>query len=362
MSDEISSKLACLRRAMSGAGLGAVRLRGTDWFSWLTAGGSNTVLLAAETGVAQALVTENGAWVLTDSIESARMKQEQLSGDFDVFAPDWTDVSSTEEFVLAQAGGKPLASDRPRPGEAPLPAELVRAKRTLLPEEVARYRLLGRDAAEAMRQALGEAAPDWTEARLAGAGAKALLERGIEPALVLAGGESRLEKYRHPVSTGAAIGGRAMLVFCGRRGGLFANLSRFVYFRAPSERERQLADAAAQVEAAVLSASVEGAALGDIFGKIVDAYSSAGYPGEHLRHHQGGTTGYLSREVVARPGEKERLALSMALAWNPSLPGAKIEDTVLLGSGGLEVLTLDPRWPVREMAGRPRPDMWVRTS
>lgn len=41
----------------------------------------------------------------------------------------------------------------------------------------------------------------------------------------------------------------------------------------------------------------------------------------------------------------------MALAWNPSLAGAKVEDTFLLTEGGLLNLTEDPFWPAVEVGG-----------
>ena len=78
-----------------------------------------------------------------------------------------------------------VVSDRPGPGELPLPPELVAAKRRLLPDELVRYRKLGRDAAEAMTEVLSAARPEWTEWELAGAGANALWRRGIEPMLTL---------------------------------------------------------------------------------------------------------------------------------------------------------------------------------
>ncbi|MFA5162746.1 MAG: M24 family metallopeptidase [Elusimicrobiales bacterium] len=357
---EIPAKLERVRRSIAAAGIGAVRLRGTDWFNWACAGASHTVLLAAETGIAQVLITPGKAVVLTNSIEAARLRAEELPAGFDIFAPDWPDEAATDNFVRAAAGYAPVASDRPAAGEAALPDGLARVKQSLLPQEIERYRALGRDAAAAMRQALSEAEPGWSELLLAGAGARALLSRGIEPALILAGGESRVGKYRHPIATTAPLGGRAMLVFCGRRHGLYANLTRFVYFRAPSDAERRLMDDAAKVEAAAFEHSRAGASLGDIFGKIAAAYADAGYPGEQLRHHQGGTTGYLSREAVARPGCEVRLEPQTALAWNPSLPGAKMEDTVLLGEDGLEILTADPQWPRMEISGRSRPDIWIR--
>jgi hypothetical protein len=49
-----------------------------------------------------------------------------------------------------------------------------------------------------------------------------------------------------------------------------------------------------------------------------------------------------------------------AMAWNPSLPGSKIEDTVVVSDQGLEILTVDPRWPVFQVEGRARPELLVR--
>jgi hypothetical protein len=79
---EVSSKLELIREALSESGAGGVLLRGTDWFAWATAGGSNTVLLTAETGVAEVLVTAQDAWVLTDEIEAQRLKDEELPANF----------------------------------------------------------------------------------------------------------------------------------------------------------------------------------------------------------------------------------------------------------------------------------------
>ncbi|HEY1013071.1 MAG TPA: M24 family metallopeptidase, partial [Herpetosiphonaceae bacterium] len=257
-------------------------------------------------------------------------------------------------FVAGKLRG-PLASDRPREGELPLPAELVAAKRRLVPEEIERYRLLGAAAAAAMTEVLTAAKPDWTEQQLAGAGAEALWRRGIHPTLTLAAGARRLPVYRHPTPGPDPLGERAMLVFCARRWGLYANLTRFVSFRAPTaEEERLFADVAA-VEAAAWDASTPGASLAGVYEVLRATYAGLGYAGEIDAHHQGGTTGYLSREVVARPHVGAVIESDTALAWNPSLPGAKIEDTILVSGGTIEILTADPVWPAAPVAGRQRP-------
>jgi antitoxin VapB len=49
---------------------------------------------------------------------------------------------------------------------------------------------------------------------------------------------------------------------------------------------------------------------------------------------------------VATPRGKERVEESQAFAWNPSISGGKVEDTVLLRGGRIEVLTTTPDLPV----------------
>jgi hypothetical protein len=61
LNEEVSSKLQLIRNALSETEARALRLRGTDWFAWATAGGSHTVLLTAEAGVAEVLVTPEEA-------------------------------------------------------------------------------------------------------------------------------------------------------------------------------------------------------------------------------------------------------------------------------------------------------------
>lgn len=359
--DELGTKLASARAALAAAGAAALRLRGLDWFAWGTCGGSAAVLLAAETGVAELLVTAEGAWVLTDEIERDRLVAEELPPGLAVHARPWAEPAATERFVREAAGGGEVASDRPAAGERPLPPGLAARRASLLPAEVLRYRAAGRAASEAVTDVLSAARPDWTGLALAGAAAEALWARGLHPALTLAAGERRLVAYRHPTPADERLGERAMLVVCARGHGLYANLTRLVSFRRPGAEERRLAADVARVEAAALDASRPGATTGDVLAEIVRAYAEAGHAGEERRHHQGGPCGYLSRDAIARPGAADVLAPDGAVAWNPSLPGAKIEDTLLVrADGALELLTEDPRWPSSDVAGRRRPDVLVR--
>jgi len=356
-SAEAAEKIAVLREVLAELGAGAIRLRGIDWFAWVTAGGSNAVLLAAETGVAEVLVTQDEACVMTDEIEVQRLRDEEVPPVFTFHVAPWAEVDLREHFVLGAAAGKHVLSDRPAGGELPLPPAL-RQKRLLLgaPEQM-RYRSLGLAASQAMTEVMRMARPTWTEFELAGAGAQALEKRGIERALVLAAGERRLPLYRHATPKMEPIGSRAMLVFCARQHGLYANLTRFVTFdKAPSEQVELM-----QVEATGLTAVVPGNSLAAVYHALAQAYHHAGVPDAIREHHQGGITGYAAREIIATPATATELEAGMAVAFNPSFKGIKVEDTFLIGQHGLENLTCDPDWPAMNVQGRMRP-LWLEAT
>lgn len=350
-----------MRQMLAKNSLSGLLLRGTDWFAWATGGRSNVVLLAAETGIAEVLVTSRDAYILTDTIEAERLLNEEASPPYLVWSSPWQDLSARKAFILDQTRSGLLASDRPRGVEYAFPRELWLTRRELLPEEQLRYQQLGLEASEAMTEAMHACSPDWTEFQLAAAGSNALWKRGIEPALVMVGGEQRLPRYRHPIATSAPLGQRAMMVFCARRHGLYANLTRFVYFRQPDKQEEQDKLDLAKIESVIFDASRPGAVLSDIYKKLVNCYTQLGHSEQPSRHHQGGPTGYQAREDIISSHTDDILREGTALAWNPSLVGSKIEDTVLLRNGKLEVLTVDPAWPTFEYARRQRPDYLVRT-
>ncbi len=357
-SGELASKLVTMRSVLDEHGLGALRLRGHDWFAWATGGASN-VVVATEPGVAELLVTRTGAFVLADAIDAARLQQEELPHGLEVIELPWTEPNRRNGFVADRIEGVGVASDMPAGAERPLPGSLAAARQRLSPVELERYRLLGREAGAAMTETLASATPHATERETAAAGADALMRRGIDPALVLVGGSRRLPLFRHPTPTAEPLGDRAMVVFCGRRRGLYANLTRFVYFRPPTQQERERMSVVARVESLAWDASLPGATLGEVYAVIASAYEQLGFPGAELEHHQGGVTGYRSREILATPGSRWTIQLGSALAWNPSLRGCKIEDTAVVTPDGLETLTMDPGWPTVAVDGRRRPDALV---
>ena len=358
---EAADKLAQLRAALAQSGAGALRLRGLDWFAWATAGADASVLLAAESGVAELLVTADEACVLTDAIDAERLRREQLPDGFNFHIAPWAETELHDSYVLGAAGGALVLSDRPCRAEQPLPPQWRLQRMVLTAAEQERYRVLGRDAAAAIGDALRAARPQWSEYELAAAGAQALLRRGIQPALVLAAGERRLGLFRHPLPTHDPLGSRAMLMLCGRRHGLHASLSRGVSFGPLPDELQAAQQELLQAEGTGLDAVQAGQSLAAVHHAFDAAYRHANRPDAILERHQGGVTGYQARELLASASTATGLETGMALAFNPGFDGLTIEDTFLLGPGGLENLTFDPDWPAKTINGRARP-LWMETA
>ncbi|MDW8425486.1 MAG: M24 family metallopeptidase [Meiothermus sp.] len=327
-----SFALARLRAWMKNQGFERFFVQQPENFAWLTGGGDNTVVTFRPVA-AWLEVTPETVRLHASQIEAERLLDEETPG-LEVLRYPWYSPPAPQ-------------------GPCDLEHDLTPLRLVLSPEEQARYRALGREASMALGESLRFADPGWSEYDLAGAISEELLAKGIQPLVLLVAGEERLFRYRHPIPTRRPLGRLFMGVVCGRRHGLIANVSRLRSFG--HSEAASLHTQVCQVEAAALDASRPGATLGEVLEQIRLAYGRMGRAEEFENHHQGGLTGYKSREVLARPGNPTRLEVGMALAWNPSLPGAKVEDTFLLGETGLENLTHDPTWPTLEVAGRLRP-------
>jgi Xaa-Pro aminopeptidase len=177
-----------------------------------------------------------------------------------------------------------------------------------------------------------------TETEAAGAVLAACRAAGLFASALMVAGAERLPRYRHPIPAGAPLKERAMVVVCAERGGLYANLTRFVHFEPPEPELAAKLDACQGILEKMRAATQPGRTLGDLFDECRRFYEEAGHPDGWRHHHQGGLTGYRTREMIATPGAALEIAPGQAFAWNPSLPGGKAEETFVLTASGPEVL------------------------
>ncbi len=338
------AKHARVVEVLDRAGGEAVLLQSPAAVNWLLDGARTHVSLAAAPVVA-VRVDRAGCRVLVARSEAPRLRAEELPGGLEVQELDWWEDAT-------RAGGDALP-------ESAVDAPLRAARGRLLAGETSRYRRLCADVAAIATDVLALAVPTMTERHLASGLSGALVASGIDPLVVLVGGDARVA-HRHPLPTDAVIGRRALVVVCGRRDGLVANLSRWVREGAESDAERDRTRRIREVEAAYWDALADGRPLAEVLLAGAGAYALAGFEAdEWTRHHQGGVAGYNGRDPRATPTIADTVRAPQAFAWNPSAPGAKVEDTILFDGHDVEILTVDPRWPSSEHRGRPRPDEWI---
>lgn len=346
--DEIALKLSNLRTLLAQHGLDGILLRKASSFSWLTGGLSSVINTASSFGEASLLVTQEHAYLVTNTIEAPRFLEEDRveNQGWKVILQDWF---SSESPLNTMTRGWRLGSDFPTPGFTDLSLEIARLRSILSPEEQNRLREVSSLCAQAMAEAAFAVRPGMSEYEISAVLAHACLNRGVEPIVRLIATDERIFRYRHPPATSKPLQRYAMLVLCGRKYGLVVSLTRLIHFgKLPDEIQRK-ARATAYVDAIALSATRIGRTLGDVFKDITLAYETAGYPDEWKLHHQGGPAGYEPREWIATLESQERVVSGQAYAWNPSITGTKSEDTILVKEEGFEILTEISAWPTLEI-------------
>ena len=360
---EIEEKTERLLRLCSEEGLGGVLINSQPNFSWLTAGGRSGIDLSREAGAGTLFLRHDGMrFVLASKIEMDRLLSEELEGQ--TYQPvefGWEEEKAKPSLVadLARslvAEKLPLGSDLPWGEDVRVVAgPIARARYQLTSAEVNRYKVLGRDAGKAIGDMARKLEPGEREREVARRAIDALAAVGAYSVVTLVAADDRLKRYRHPVPTDLRWKKVLMIVVCARRGGLIISLTRIVCDGAIPEDLDSRTRGSAFVNARLFDGTKPGVTGRELYELAELAYSEAGFPGEEHLHHQGGATGYQTRDWAAHPLSTEKVQTSQAFAWNPSITGSKVEETCIALEDGIEIITATPGWPSIpiEIEGRP---------
>jgi Xaa-Pro aminopeptidase len=343
---EVAEKLARVRGWLDESGYGAALFTGQPAVAWVTGGLEDRVVRNEEPALAWALVTGTGAFLITTNIERPRLAAEEDCTEFELHAVPWYSPGGLRAAAEDLADGLKVA-------EAPAALRMP-----LVAGETERLMALGADCAKALEGVLRGWQPVDRECDLAARIAGALEETLIFPSVLLVGGAERRRAFRHPVPTTAITGRDALAVVVGVRGGLNVSCSRTVSAGDPDPALAARHLAACSVEAALIDATRPGRSWEDALEAGKAAYRDAGFDGEWREHVQGGPAGYLSREFDVVPGSAEAaevITAGTAFAWNPTVRGAKSEDTFVVSAEGPAIpVTNTADWPtVRGPASRP---------
>jgi Xaa-Pro aminopeptidase len=348
-SREIGVKRERVRAYLRQHRLAGLLLTRTENFAWYTAGGDNHILTGAEAGAASLLITPDREYLVAPNNELNRLRDEEVSGlGFEPVEYPWYEAGQFPALVQKLASGA-VASDLPVEGTQPLPPGFDDLRVPLLEDEIERYRWLCARASRAMAEAARSIHPGQTEHEVAAVLNGRLVAHGIVPRVTLIATDDRIARYRHPIPSEKRLTWTAMLVTVAYKWGLHACLTRMVHFGPIPLDLRQRHQVVTRLFAYCVEESRPGRPVAEIFRGLQAKYAELGYPDEWKAHHQGGPTGYRPRDYLATPDCPGVLQANQAVAWNPSVAGAKAEDTILITAEGFENLTETPGWPAEEI-------------
>lgn len=212
--------------------------------------------------------------------------------------------------------------------------------------EINSLRILSKDTASIVETIAKNLNPGATEVQVAGELTGRLVSRSIWPELIMVAADDRIIRFHHSIPKEISIQRMALLSVTVHSHGLYTSLTRIVSFGAITQQWRKFQDACNRIDAKAILRSKPGISVEEIFRGIKQSYLDEGYPDEWEEHHQGGPAGFYGRDYKATENEMRSLVNHQPIVWNPTLHGAKSEDTILTTRKGSlpEILTETGEW------------------
>ena len=318
----------------------------TAWFS----GGRVHVPNSLDSSCLDIIISRDGYYFHSNSIEAPRLSAEELLPTDDVRAHPWW----ISRDSLLPTGSK-VGSDI-QGGDRVVIPKLDELRFSLTEGEVTRLNEIATDAASALFNITELLSPKQTEIEIAGLITNALWQENLECVFLGVAGSDRVRRFRHPLPTTSIVGNQVSISICARRKGLIASETRIVSFETISKSRESEYLQLLQVESKFLDLTKTGNLLSDAFKAGASEYVDQGFASnEWHHHHQGGFTGYLPREIIANADLHKPIEKNQAVSWNPTALGLKAESTWLATTEDVKKLGSDELWPQVEINGRLRP-------
>lgn len=356
--EEFNCKLNRVRELMYRENIKNLLIETQTNFLWLS-GGRPYVNKATANACGSLLVTCDKVYLVANNIEARRLMDEELKGlPVEKAEYPWWDEAGKNKTLEELCNGDRIWTDEELSGK------IARLRWSLVPQEVERFKETGRCASLILEKVAMEVEPGQTELEVAAKVKEVSSSFGLEPWVTLVGADARAYSYRHPVPTEKKVEKYVLLAISGQKWGLYASATRLVHFGKTPEDLKRRHEAVLKVDAAMIGATVPGAKVKDIFERARKAYKNVGFPEEWKNHHQGGLAGYNSREFRATPDCDVIVEENQVYAWNPTIAGAKSEDTILIEKGGPVIITPCINFPTVDVEYEgfciKRPDILIR--
>lgn len=340
---------------------------------WITAGlANNQIVLNKDVGAASLLIMADGKkYFVANGAEADRMMDgvlKELGYELKFF--DWYNANPKNDvrgaLIDELADGGTIGSDAAFPNTKDVAGAFKPLRFQLLDSEIERYKWLGEQCTEATQEVCKIIKPGMNEYEIEAITAQEFWKRGILPTVILTAVDDRVIKYRHALPGGATLKKYAMINIVAEKWGMPIAVTRFVHFGEMPEDLKTKFEKTAIVNAHFQLHTKPGTDVAEMWEKIKTWYASVGYEGEWKLHHQGGAIGYDDREWVVYPNIDAQILPNQGFAWNPTITGAKVEDTFVSTDSGNIIVTRSGKWPMInvELDGYvfPQPGVLIRDA
>jgi Xaa-Pro aminopeptidase len=294
-------------------------------------------------------VTEENVVLLGNQTEVCRVAEDELSWldglIIQSFRWDEWDLKTSVKSFLKSRGMTRVYDDSGSFGEN-ISKNLREMYYPLSDGEIEDIRELAMNMATIVEHAAKDIKYGTTEVEVAGKVAGQLVSREIWPEFIMVAADERIHKFRHCIPKKIPIQQMAHLSGTVHRKGLYVSLTRLISLGKSTPEWQRRQEACNRIDAKAIAQSKPGISTGEVFKAIMKNYAEEGYPDEWMAHHQGGPAGFYGRDYKATEYETRRLRERQPVVWNPTLQGAKSEDTILTGRMGEapEILTETGNW------------------
>lgn len=350
---EIEEKLVRVQSFLNEQKLDGLLLTQVRNFYWMTAGlATNQIVLNKDVGAASLLIMRDGKkYLLCSGSEAGRLMDESLGTlGYELKKFNWYETNMVKdvrgEIIREISKDGKIVSDVNFPGTILVSDQFKKIRYSLFESEMKRYRWLGKEVTEAVSEVCKTIKPGMDEYEIEALTSASLRARGIFPTVLLIAVDERIFKYRHALPGGAKLHKYAMINVCAEKWGMPIAVTRFVHFGQLPEELKNKFEKTAKISTQYELATFPGNTCAEIFEKCKNWYEEAGVPDEWKKHHQGGAIGYDDRDYVIYPGIDEKILDNQAFAWNPTITGAKVEDTIIAHKDSFEVITKSDGWPM----------------
>ena len=316
-----------------------------DNFSWVSCGGTNKILNTSEFGSCLLLLSRDERIVIAYSMDGQRIIDEELCGlGFELVELKWYECDLYKKTSGLLKNRKAISDVLIEGADFILP-DIYNLHYPLTGGDAKKIKWLAEKAEIIICEASKKIKPGMSERDAERILKKESAENDIDLPVCLIGSDEKIPMYRHPLPTEKKIKNIILLAPAFRKWGIFAPVSRMIYFgKMLEEKIKTKYDAVCTIEASVFSMCKPGTKFSDILIKQKSLYAQLGFPQEWKNHFQGGITGYFPNDPSKCLDKDAKILKNQTFNWYITITGVKVEE-VFSSTGGL--LSSRGLWPVK---------------